>query len=117
MSFILEALKKSENERQRQAGPGFAAIPETSGHKSRGRWPLVVAGLLILGVRAYQRVLAPVLGGQCRFAPTCSVYAIEALEAHGAWRGAALTARRIVRCHPWGGSGDDPVPPRRDPAA
>jgi len=57
MSFILEALKKSENERQRQAGPGFAAIPETSGHKSRGRWPLVVAGLLILNLAVVAYVL------------------------------------------------------------
>lgn len=57
MSFILEALKKSENERQRQAGPGFAALPETPGHKPRGRWPLVVAGLLILNLVVVAYVL------------------------------------------------------------
>ena len=50
------------------------------------------------------------MGGHCRFAPSCSRYGLDALERHGALRGSWLTARRILRCHPWGGSGDDPVP-------
>lgn len=61
-------------------------------------------------VRLYQIALSPLLGGQCRFAPSCSHYATEALERHGALRGGWLTLRRLARCHPWGGSGDDPVP-------
>ncbi len=61
-------------------------------------------------VRVYQVVLSPVLGGRCRFAPSCSHYAIEAYERHGALRGTWLTLRRLLRCHPWGGSGFDPVP-------
>ena len=54
--------------------------------------------------------VSPWLGPNCRFDPTCSEYAIEALETHGAWRGSLLTLRRLSRCHPWGGSGYDPVP-------
>ncbi|MGA1266505.1 MAG: membrane protein insertion efficiency factor YidD [Phycisphaerales bacterium] len=61
-------------------------------------------------VRGYQRCLSPWLGGRCRFAPSCSHYAIEALHRHGAVRGGWLSARRLLRCHPWGGCGDDPVP-------
>jgi len=61
-------------------------------------------------VRGYQIVLGPLLGGSCRFHPTCSCYAIEALRTHGARRGTWLTIKRLVRCHPWGGFGDDPVP-------
>ncbi len=62
-------------------------------------------------IRAYQLTLSPWLGRRCRFEPTCSQYAAEAVARHGAARGAALAARRLARCHPWGGSGYDPVPP------
>ena len=72
--------------------------------------------IAIFLVRGYQVLLSPLLGNNCRFHPTCSEYAIEALRAHGVVRGLWLTARRIGRCHPWGGAGHDPVPPRR-PAA
>ena len=65
-------------------------------------------------VRLYQLTLSPWLGANCRFEPTCSAYAIEALETHGVLRGGWLALCRISRCHPWGGSGFDPVPPRRD---
>ncbi len=61
-------------------------------------------------VRAYQYLVSPWLGGNCRFDPTCSQYAIEALKRHGILRGGWLAIRRIGRCHPWGGSGYDPVP-------
>jgi len=67
-------------------------------------------------IRGYQLLLSPWLGSNCRFHPTCSEYAIEAIRAHGLLRGGWLAARRIGRCHPWGGAGHDPVPPR-DPAA
>jgi len=66
--------------------------------------------LLILGVRGYQVVLSPIFGGACRYYPSCSVYAIEALERHGAIRGGWMALRRIGRCHPFRPGGFDPVP-------
>ena len=66
-----------------------------------------------LPVRAYRMVLSPWVGRSCRYHPTCSVYALEALETHGGLKGGWLTLRRIARCHPWGGSGIDNVPPKR----
>ena len=69
-----------------------------------------LARLAALPVRAYRMVASPWVGHGCRFRPTCSAYALDALERHGAWRGLALTLRRIGRCHPWGGQGYDPVP-------
>jgi putative membrane protein insertion efficiency factor len=68
--------------------------------------------LLLLPIRLYQWTLSPLLGVNCRYAPSCSEYAVEAIATHGALRGLVLTARRILRCHPWGGSGYDPVPTR-----
>ena len=64
---------------------------------------------LVMLVRLYQVSLGPLMGGHCRFSPTCSQYAIDALTAHGALRGSWLTVRRISRCHPFGGGGYDPV--------
>ena len=76
--------------------------------------PLNAAGAvraLLLGlIRLYQLTLSPWLGLQCRYEPTCSKYAAEALERHGVLRGVWLAARRLGRCHPWGRSGYDPVP-------
>ena len=69
-----------------------------------------LAFLFSLPVRAYRLLLSPWVGHNCRFQPTCSAYALEALEKHGAIKGAALTIRRIGRCHPLGSSGYDPVP-------
>jgi putative membrane protein insertion efficiency factor len=68
------------------------------------------ARLLALPVRAYRLVLSPWLGQSCRYQPTCSAYALEALERHGALRGGWLALRRILSCQPWGGAGYDPVP-------
>ncbi len=73
-----------------------------------------LAHLAALPVRAYRLVLSPWLGLNCRYQPTCSAYALEALEKHGAIRGTWLSVRRIARCHPGGGSGYDPVPDRED---
>lgn len=67
-------------------------------------------GAVILGIRAYQAVLSPWLGPACRFEPSCSEYAVEAVSRHGALRGGWLALRRIGRCHPLGGFGYDPVP-------
>ena len=69
-----------------------------------------VRWILIGLVYVYRYGLSWLIPKSCRFAPTCSEYAIEALQRHGALRGLQLTLRRIVRCHPWGGSGFDPVP-------
>ena len=69
-----------------------------------------LAHLIALPVRAYRLILSPWVGHNCRYQPTCSTYALEALDRHGALKGAWLAARRIGRCHPWGSSGYDPVP-------
>jgi putative membrane protein insertion efficiency factor len=74
--------------------------------------PLALIG--ILPVKAYQWFISPLLPPSCRFEPSCSAYAIDAFARHGLLKGAALTARRLLRCHPWGGSGYDPVPERDD---
>jgi len=66
-------------------------------------------------IRTYQRLLSPVLGRNCRFSPTCSRYAIDALQTYGLVKGFVLAIRRIGRCHPLGGSGYDPVPTQRQP--
>ena len=72
----------------------------------------MIARLLVIPIRAYKRWLSPLLPQACRYLPTCSVYAVEALETHGAVKGSWLAARRLCRCHPWGGHGYDPVPPK-----
>ncbi len=71
-------------------------------------WPL--RGL----VKLYRLTISPLLGANCRYQPTCSEYALEALRVHGAFRGSALAAKRIARCHPWGGHGYDPVPGKEE---
>jgi len=69
----------------------------------------------VLPIRLYQWTLSPLLPRACRFAPSCSDYAAEAILLHGLWRGSRLALLRILRCHPWGGHGFDPVPPARHP--
>ncbi len=68
-----------------------------------------VARLLAHVVRGYQRWISPALGDHCRFAPSCSHYAVGALQRHGALRGSWLTLKRLARCHPWNAGGHDPV--------
>jgi uncharacterized protein len=69
---------------------------------------------LLMGlVRAYRLLLSPWLGSSCRFEPTCSVYALQALDRHGAAAGSYLALRRLARCHPWCDGGCDPVPEQR----
>ena len=63
--------------------------------------------------RAYKLTLSPLIGRHCRYLPTCSDYAAEALIEHGPWRGGWLAARRLCSCHPFGGSGYDPPPPKK----
>ena len=73
--------------------------------------------ILVFGLRGYRRVISPVLAGvfgpfaRCRFEPSCSQYAMEAVQVHGALKGSALAIWRLCRCQPWGGCGHDPVPP------
>lgn len=92
--------------------PDPASASAVSAAPSRG----LIARALIAGVRGYQLAVSPALhalggpGCGCRFTPTCSHYAAEALATHGALRGSALAARRLLRCHPWGPHGADPVP-------
>jgi len=66
--------------------------------------------IFILPIKIYQLVLSPLIGPSCRFNPTCSHYAIQAISKYGALKGLYLGLKRIIRCHPWGESGNDPVP-------
>ncbi|OZI15950.1 membrane protein insertion efficiency factor YidD [Bordetella genomosp. 7] len=75
----------------------------------------MIKAFLIAPIRFYRFFLSPWLGRQCRFTPTCSAYAIEAIEQHGAWRGLLMAAGRIGRCHPWAAGGYDPVPHTHHP--
>jgi hypothetical protein len=70
----------------------------------------ILRRLVIVPIRLYQLTISPLLPPSCRYHPSCSAYAIEAVERHGIVTGGWLTLRRLLRCHPWGGSGDDPVP-------
>jgi len=97
--------------------PGKDSEPEngmggslTRPYSPEERAPGIAAKAAILFVRAYQVTLSPFLGGQCRYYPSCSAYAIEALQRHGALRGSWLAIRRIGRCHPFRPGGFDPVP-------
>ncbi len=77
-----------------------------------GRYTWSIFPLVVL-VRAYQMTLSPFIGRQCRYEPTCSNYALDALREYGPWRGTWKAAGRILRCHPFAKGGYDPVPPRR----
>jgi len=75
------------------------------------KWILKILSYpFILLIKIYQRVISPILGPQCRYTPTCSNYALEAFKKYGVFKGFWLAIKRIARCHPWGGSGYDPVP-------
>jgi len=70
--------------------------------------------LMILLIRFYQKILSPLLPNVCRYTPSCSEYFIQALQIHGVMKGSWLGIRRILRCHPWGGKGYDPVPEKKE---
>ncbi|GEL19413.1 membrane protein insertion efficiency factor YidD [Pseudonocardia asaccharolytica] len=78
------------------------------------RRPSPIGRALVVLLRGYQRWISPAFPPTCRFYPTCSAYAIEALQVHGVFRGTWLTLWRLARCAPWHPGGIDPVPPRRD---
>jgi uncharacterized protein len=69
-----------------------------------------VAWVVVAFLRGYRRVISPLYGDVCRYYPSCSAYALEAVQTHGSWRGTYLAGRRICRCHPWASGGVDPVP-------
>jgi putative membrane protein insertion efficiency factor len=83
------------------------SVPKTGSHFSGSR---LVSHVLRGAIRVYQVAVSPLLGPRCRFHPSCSHYACDAIAAHGAGKGTVLAAKRLLRCHPWGGSGIDPVP-------
>lgn len=92
-------------------------IPETLARASGSFKPArALSALAIALIRLYQLTLSPLMGGHCRFHPTCSVYAIDAFRTLGPFHAAWLTLRRLARCHPLGGHGFDPVPPPRNHA-
>lgn len=74
----------------------------------------MMSKLIIILIRFYQKFISPLCPGVCRYRPTCSQYAIEAIKIHGPIKGVWLSCKRICRCHPWGGCGYDPVPPKGD---
>ncbi|MGH3070013.1 MAG: membrane protein insertion efficiency factor YidD [Streptosporangiaceae bacterium] len=87
--------------------------PETSPGGRRPDQPSAGAWVLLLLIGTYRRFISPMLGPRCRFEPSCSAYALEAVRVHGALRGSWLAVRRIGRCHPFNRGGFDPVPPPR----
>ncbi len=68
------------------------------------------AKLCLIAIHAYRFIISPWFPSSCRFTPSCSTYALQAITRHGVWRGGGLTLRRLLRCHPWGPAGFDPVP-------
>jgi len=83
--------------------------------RQRNVFSKLLVSFLCSLIMVYRYTLSYFLGRSCRFLPTCSVYAHEALQVHGPVRGLGLAIRRLCRCHPWGGQGYDPVPEKKDP--
>ncbi|MFL5312254.1 MAG: membrane protein insertion efficiency factor YidD [Myxococcales bacterium] len=88
--------------------------PANAPAPSRG-WRAVLGWPLLALLWLYRKVVSPVLPPACRYYPSCSQYAVEAVTVHGPIRGGWLSARRLLRCHPWAPGGPDPVPPRQRP--
>jgi uncharacterized protein len=97
-------MSAQENGRFRSAALGIPAAPRNG--------PTVVARVLMAAVTGYRRLVSPLLPPRCRFEPSCSAYALEALRVHGAAGGVRLAVCRVARCHPFNPGGFDPVPPR-----
>lgn len=97
------------------APPDRSAPPGLAAPQDRPPWTIGPRRLAILPLEAliwlYRITLSPIIGRQCRYEPTCSRFGLEALQVHGPFRGSWLTARRILRCHPFATGGYDPVPP------
>ena len=99
----------------------MTTLPDTEDQAATTRKAGPVARVLLVPIRIYRKFISPALPPTCRFEPSCSAYAVEALTTHGALRGSWLTVRRLLRCGPWHPGGYDPVPPRHtdldEPAA
>lgn len=91
---------------------GVSADGKPAEPRERGPRPSPLAWVVLLPVYVYRKIISPLLPPTCRFYPSCSAYAVEALTVHGAFRGSWLTLRRLLRCGPWHPGGLDPVPPR-----
>jgi len=91
-------------------GPPASATAPLKSKGTASTLQQALAATLLGGVWVYQRLISPLTPASCRFTPTCSAYAAEAIRRHGPLRGTRLALRRIGRCHPWGDSGYDPVP-------
>ncbi len=91
--------------------------PTTTTQPAATPAPYQLAYWLMNAIRLYQRTLSPLIGQSCRFDPTCSHYAYDAIRVHGAARGSWLAIKRVGRCNPWGGLGHDPVPGVASPTA
>ena len=112
-SFPTDACSAGLNRRRRQGSPtckqtGIVRRASRTGRSTAGN--LLMRTTLLVFIRLYQFLLSPWVGNSCRFYPTCSEYARDAIGKHGAGRGAWLATRRIFRCHPWHPGGADPVP-------
>jgi len=92
---------------------GFRTVTPSSARPAVRLAGRAAAAAAVACIRAYQALVSPFLGNCCRYTPTCSRYAVQALRVHGFLRGMLLAAWRVLRCHPWARGGDDPVPPRR----
>lgn len=101
-----EAITAPDHTRQREPVGLFRMSLRTE----KGNPPTVLNLALQAAIRTYQLLVSPLLPPSCRFLPSCSEYAAEAIQRHGALRGTGLALLRLARCHPWGGSGYDPVP-------
>ena len=97
---MTDALQKKRDQKHQGAFSGLHSLMIT---------------LILLPFHGYRLLISPLLGANCRFAPSCSAYAIEAIQLHGIIKGGYLTAKRLGKCHPWGGSGVDPVPKKATP--
>jgi putative membrane protein insertion efficiency factor len=98
---------------ERSASVGRGLEGQQLAWRSISWWRSAPATLLVGLIVGYRRFVGPLLGPRCRFYPSCSAYALEAIQVHGAARGTWLAARRLSRCHPFHPGGLDPVPPRR----
>lgn len=90
------------------------ATPHSSSEKSINSRLSLIAYLFLAIVQFYRYCISPLIGSRCRFYPTCSTYALEAIKVHGGLKGGWLTLKRISRCHPLSEGGEDPVPPKCD---
>ena len=108
---IRDATNPGPDHRDDRTAPAWRGAPMTSVRRVLWNAGAPARGFLIGAIRAYQLTLSRWLGGQCRFFPTCSRYAEEAIRTHGAIKGSLLASRRVLRCNPFGRGGLDPVPP------